>query len=191
MKRILVYLIGTFITSLLFYGYAFPGNPLPQKGSTLPDIKLAVPKVPAHQDYLGLSGAGFFKLPDIKAKVVIIEIYSMYCPHCQREAPSVNELYRTIENSPDAKGKVKLIGIGAGNDAFEVDYFRKTYDVPFPLFEDENYLIHEQLGRPATPFFIGVKINDDGAHEVFYTQLGGFERADKFLDLILEQSGLK
>ena len=100
-------------------------------------------------------------------------------------------MYYAIENNADAKGKVKLIGIGVGNDAFEVEFFKKNYDVPFPLFEDEDYVIHEQLGRPATPFFIGVKINDDGAHRVFYTQLGGFERADKFLDLILEQSGLK
>lgn len=86
---------------------------------------------------------------------------------------------------------MKLIGIGVTNDAFEVEYFRKTYNVPFPLFEDEDSVILEQLGIKATPFFIGVKINDDGTHQVFYTQLGGFERAYEFLDLILKQSGLK
>jgi hypothetical protein len=100
-------------------------------------------------------------------------------------------LYHTIENNPDAKGKVKLIGIGITNDAFEVEYFRKAYNVPFPLFEDEDSVILEQLGIKATPFFIGVKINDDGTHEVFYTLLGRFERADGFLDLILKESGLK
>lgn len=78
MERIIVYLIGAFITSFLFYGYAVPEHLLPQKGGMLPGIRLAVPKVPAHQTYLGLSGGGFFKIPDIKANVVIIEIYSMY-----------------------------------------------------------------------------------------------------------------
>ena len=86
---------------------------------------------------------------------------------------------------------MKLIGIGVTNDAFEVEYFRKTYNVPFPLFEDEDSVILEQLGIEATPFFIGVKINDDGTNEVFYTLLGAFERADGFLDLILKESRLK
>jgi hypothetical protein len=27
-------------------------------------------------------------------------------------------------------------------------------------------VIHEQLGKPATPFFIGVRINTQGSHEV-------------------------
>ena len=78
MKRIFVYLIGVFISFFLFYGSVFPQNPLPQKGRKLPEIKLSVPKDPAHQSYLGLSGDGFFKIPDIKADVVIIEIYTMY-----------------------------------------------------------------------------------------------------------------
>ncbi len=191
MKRLLFYIIGPFISFFLLHGYAFPASPLPQKGSMLPEIRLAVPRAPAHRTYLGISGAESFTIPDIKAKVVIIEIFSMYCPHCQREAPSVNGLYRSIENSPDAQGRVKLIGIGAGNDAFEVDFFKNKYDIPFPLFTDEDYLVHEQLGKPNTPFFIAVKINDDGTHEVSYTQLGGFERAEGFLDLILKESGLK
>jgi len=191
MKKRLGYLITSLLSLFLFHGYALAVNPLPQKGSLLPEIKLAVPRVPAHRTYLGISGAESFTIPDIKAKLVIIEIFSMYCPHCQREAPSVNELYRTIENSPDAQGRVKLIGIGAGNDAFEVDFFKNKYDIPFPLFTDEDYMIHEQLGKPNTPFFIAVKINDDGTHEVSYTQLGGFERAEGFLELILKESGLK
>jgi hypothetical protein len=76
--RVFLWSFGAFITSFLFCGYAVPEDLLPRKGGTLPEIRLAVPKVPAHQSYLGLSGGGFFKIPDIKANVVIIEIYSMY-----------------------------------------------------------------------------------------------------------------
>lgn len=191
MKRLLFYVTASLISFFLLHGYVFPGNPLPLKGSVLPEIRLAVPRIPAHRSYLGISGGEFFTIADIKARVVIIEMFSMYCPHCQREAPAVNELYRTIENSPHAQGRVKLMGIGAGNDAFEVEFFKDKYDVPFPLFTDRDYVIHEQLGKPNTPFFIAVKMNDDGTHEVFYTQLGGFERATEFLDLILKESGLK
>jgi hypothetical protein len=50
----------------------------PPEGGLLPDIVLAAPKSSEHQDYLGISGKDTFKIPEIKAKVVIIEIFSMY-----------------------------------------------------------------------------------------------------------------
>ena len=50
----------------------------PSEGGLLPDIALATPKSLEHQDYLGISGKDTFKIPEIKAEVVIIEIFSMY-----------------------------------------------------------------------------------------------------------------
>ena len=119
-------------------------------GDPLPEITLLSPENPAHKEYLGLGSEGSFQIPDIKAEVVIVEIFSMYCPHCQKEAPAVNKLYEMIENHPTAKGKVKLIGIGARNDMFEVDFFRKKYEIAFPLFDDEDYTKHEACGEPGT-----------------------------------------
>ncbi|NVM22612.1 MAG: TlpA family protein disulfide reductase [Desulfobacterales bacterium] len=162
-----------------------------KKGDVLPQINLPVPKDPGHKSYLGLSGEGEFKIPQTKAKVIIIEIFSMYCPYCQREAPEINKLYRKIENDPDLKGKIKLIGLGAGNSSFEVDVFRKTYEIPFPLFADEDFSIHNRFGDVRTPYFIGVKIDDGGNHRVFYSKAGGFDGAEQFLALTLRLSGLK
>ena len=50
----------------------------PAEGGVLPDIVLSVPKSPEHQQYLGIAGKDTFKIPEIKAEVVIIEIFSMY-----------------------------------------------------------------------------------------------------------------
>jgi thiol-disulfide isomerase/thioredoxin len=170
---------------------AMAANKPPEKGEVLPVINLPVPKNPDERNYLGLPGSGLFKIPQIKAKVVIIEIFSMYCPYCQKDAPGVNELYRLIENNADVKNKIKLIGIGAGNSSYEVEIFKKTYNVPFPLFPDKDFIIHQACGEVRTPYFMVVKINEDGTHQIVHSQLGNYPGAEPFLDLVLKASGLK
>jgi len=102
----------------------------------------------------------------------------------------VNELYRIMQSNKDLKNKIKLIGIGSGNSDFEVNFFRKKYEVPFPLFSDEDYSIHKALGEVRTPYFIGVRLKKDGSSEVFYSKLGGFKDAGKFLKSMVKSSGL-
>jgi peroxiredoxin len=164
-------------------------NP-PEKGEALPDISLGLPDNPVHRDYLGLSKGDTFKISEIKARVVIIEIFSMYCPHCQRDAPNVNSLFNMIEGNSGLKGQIKIIGIGAGNSSFEVDIFSKKYNVLFPLFPDNEFIIHKRVGEVRTPYFIALKIHEDGSHKVIYSKLGGIERADQFLELMLKLSEL-
>jgi thiol-disulfide isomerase/thioredoxin len=185
---------STAVMSLLFSILVFSAsaaNKPPEKGEQLPAINLPIPKNPDERNYLGLSGSGLFKIPQIKAKVVIIEIFSMYCPYCQKDAPGVNELYRLIENNADMKNKIKLIGIGAGNSSYEVEVYKKTYNVPFPLFPDKDFTIHKACGEVRTPYFMVVTINEDGTHQIVHTQLGNYPGAEPFLELVLKASGLK
>jgi len=191
MKKLLTVLA---IMTFLFSATVFPAPATkkpPQKGEGLPVINLPVPKNLDEKTYLGLSGSGFFKIPQIKASAVIVEIFSMYCPYCQKDAPGVNELYRLVENNPDIRNKIKIIGIGAGNSSYEVEVFKKTYNVPFPLFPDKDFTIHKAFGEVRTPYFMVVKINEDGTHQIVHTQLGGYPGAEPFLELVLKASGLK
>jgi hypothetical protein len=62
---------------------AFPcgvsaANQPPPEGGVLPNFQLPVPEAPLFKQYLGLDQKSVFSIPDIKAKVVIIEIFSMY-----------------------------------------------------------------------------------------------------------------
>jgi len=191
MKKIAILLAVMTILSLGLGFSALAANKPPEKGETLPVINLPVPKNPTEKSYLGLSGDGLFKIPQIKANLVIVEIFSMYCPYCQKDAPGVNELYYLIEKNSDLKNKIKLIGIGAGNSSYEVEVYKKTYTVPFPLFPDKDFTIHKACGDVRTPYFIVVKINDDGTHQIVHSQLGGYPGAEPFLELVLKSSGLK
>ena len=185
----------TLATIAIFFAFlhslAFASNAPPVKGEVLPDMKITVPQNGIDRSYLGLERRGTFTIPQIKATIVIVEIFSMYCPYCQKEAPEINRLYSIIEGNPNLKDKVKLIGIGAGNSSYEVGVYKKKYNVPFPLFPDEDFSIHKCIGEVRTPYFLGVKINNDGTHRIFYSQLGKFKGAELFLELILQESGLK
>jgi thiol-disulfide isomerase/thioredoxin len=191
MKKILISFVLMAVFFLTASSFIHAADKPPQKGESLPVINLPIPKSPDEKSYLGLSGGGSFKIPQIKAKVVIIEIFSMYCPYCQKDAPGINELYTLIENDPDLKKKVKLIGIGAGNTPFEVGVYKKTYAVPFPLFPDQDFTIHKACGEVRTPYFIVVKINEDGSHLIVHSQLGEYPGAKPFLELVLKSSGLQ
>ena len=71
----------------------------PIQGETLPAFTLAVPQDTEARRYLGLSASGHFTVSDIRARVVILYIFSMYCPVCQRQAPSTS-LVRYCLNLP-------------------------------------------------------------------------------------------
>jgi len=163
----------------------------PAKGGTLPVINLQVPKDPDERIYLGLSGSGFFKIPQIKAQAVVIKIFNLYCPVCQSTAAAMTDLYHQIEKNPNFKNKIKLIGIGAGNSPLEVEVFKETNKVPFPIFPDEDFRIHKALGEVRTPFFIAIKKETDGSHEIVHTHLGGLTNAKALLDLMVEAYGIK
>jgi len=96
-----------------------------------------------------------------------------------------------IENNSKLKGKIKVIGIGARDDIYYIKFFRKNFNVPFPLFPDKELDIHRLLGSPETPFFMGLKLKSGGKIEIVYTHLGRMPGAAEFLQTILKESGLK
>ena len=66
------------IYCFLSHSPALAGEQPPGVGDTLPPIKLVVPHDSEAKSYLGLSGGKYFTIPEIKAQVVVIEIFNMY-----------------------------------------------------------------------------------------------------------------
>ncbi|MFH1115636.1 MAG: TlpA disulfide reductase family protein [Pseudomonadota bacterium] len=146
-------------------------------------LQFPQPKSDAAKKYLGLTGEDKFTLSQIKARTVILEIFSMYCTICQAEAPTVNELHQLVEKDARLKGNVKIVGVGTGNTPFEVDVFRKKYDVEFPLFADERFLMQKAAqGKIRTPTFVTLKIEHGEKLVVQGVHIGRLENPGKFLD---------
>lgn len=153
-------------------------------------VKLSVPDDPVVKAYLGIKQkSGQVMLSDIDGEVIIIEIFSMYCPYCQRHAPMANKLFQVIEEDKKTRGKIKLIGIGVGNSAYEVKFFKKKYGVPFPLFDDANSAVLNSVRGIRTPTYFGIRKNGNTL-SVFFTQQGPYDDAQAFLQTVLMKSGI-
>ncbi len=189
MRKLLVLLTALAITAGLCTGSAEASGTFRVNREILGRFQFPSPESDAGKKYLGLAGKEKFTLSQIRARTVILEIFSMYCPICQAEAPTVNEIHRLIEKDVRLKGNVKIVGVGTGNTPFEVDVFRKKYDIPFPLFADEKFLMQKaSQDKIRTPTFLTLKIEPGKELVVQSVHVGRLENPRKFLDSLPELS---
>ncbi|MEM5786588.1 MAG: TlpA disulfide reductase family protein [Syntrophobacteraceae bacterium] len=187
-KKPLIPAIFTLLSVLLFFSSQALPQTTPAVGDMFPDLKLPLPQKMEERKYLRIE-QGPFKLSQIDAPVLIVQIFSMYCPHCQKEAPNVNALFQAISRKPEWKSKIKLLGLGAGNSAFEVNAFRRLYKIEFPLLPDADLSIHKRLGSVGTPYFFVLKNSPPRKLEVIYSEVGSFGQPEEFLAKIMDRAG--
>jgi thiol-disulfide isomerase/thioredoxin len=155
-----------------------------------PAISLPLPSDPILRHYLGVRQGDSFTVDDMASDVVVVEIFNMYCPFCQREAPHVNELFALVDGRENLNRRLKIIGIGVGNSDYEVDFYRRSYSVRFPLFADKDFKIHEMVGKIRTPCFFILKRDADRRFRVAFIHSGGFKTPEAFVSEIIERCGL-
>ena len=126
-------------------------------GDAFPEAALKTPVQAKDRTYLGISGGDHFKIQDLKAKVILVEILNVYCAACQKQAPLYNQLFALIQSNPAARKQIKMIGIAVGNDDEEVRTFRNHFQIPYPIVTDPDYILHGAVGGGPTPFSIIVR----------------------------------
>jgi peroxiredoxin len=178
-----------------FLGCAQSSNP-PLSVVMLPKyepINMTLPELDDSRDYayLGIPHTGGeIMLDQLRGKIIIFEIFSMYCPHCQKSALAVNELYTLIESNSETKDLIKMVGIGNRNSAFEVGIYKDKYAVPFPLVPDKELRLTQQLvvEQVGTPYFVVMYIDQDDQGYVFHTASGEFTDPALFLETIISKT---
>ncbi|MDR3640831.1 MAG: redoxin domain-containing protein [Humidesulfovibrio sp.] len=172
------------VLAMLLSLAATPALAGPKVGDVLPDLTVKAQLNPSEAAYLGLpEKTQGVRLSQIKADVLIVEIFSMYCPRCQAEALAVNRMFARLAASPQG-ARIKFIGIGAGNSPFEVEFFRKKYQIPMPLIPDADYVLHKVFMSVGTPSFFVLKPGRSGLAVLFFHE-GVFQDEDAFYEQLL------
>jgi peroxiredoxin len=125
-----------------------------------------------------------FALSQIKARIVIIEVFSIYCNHCQLEAPLVNKLYDFIKSNK-LDSEIKIIGVGYESSDFGLKAFRFTYDIRFPLFSDLDGAICKNLGAEVMPSYCVVKLGKNGQAKMVYVTEKSVKSPDDFINQVM------
>ncbi|MBW1741945.1 MAG: hypothetical protein JRI70_06845 [Deltaproteobacteria bacterium] len=161
-RFVLVVLFGVILSLGMLTEVDAEERRLIKVGDPFPEIPLKAPVDPKGSAYLGISEGKSFTIKDIKADLVLVEILNVYCASCWRQVPIYNKLYSRIESDPETKGRIKMVSVGVGNEDWEVKYFIEQFDVPFPVFPDPDFVMHEAIGGSPTPFSILVKQDPAG-----------------------------
>jgi thiol-disulfide isomerase/thioredoxin len=137
----------------------------------------------AQSKFTNLSGIKFkdaegnsIDLGDLKGKVIFLNFWATWCPPCQAEMPSVNQLYEQFRNNKD----VVFLFIDADGDFAKAKKFmdRKKYSLPVYSMESS---VPEEIFKGSLP----TTVVFDKEGRLSYKGEGAANYADqKFLDFM-------
>ena len=137
------------------------------------------------KEYLGLKDGIDPILANANADLIILEFLSVYCPSCQMQAPIFNQLYSAIEKDSALGDKVKMIGIGVGNNHKEVERFKESRDVLFPILPDAKFEVYERLANSMrTPYTLALKRDSSGSLIMVNSHIGIIRSYESYLEEI-------
>lgn len=178
-KNIVVgFLVIVFFSSWLLEN-GFSGTP-PKQGENLPDMTLTAPASKKDSAYLGIGEKSRFSIKDVDAELIVLEILGVYCPLCHKQRPLINRLFHRVSKNADLSRKIKFLGISVGATPLEVAYYAEQSKVPYPILQDETFIIHKILDQPRTPY--NMVVTKEG--QILYSHLGVIEDMDAFFTML-------
>jgi peroxiredoxin len=161
---------------LLLSVAALPALGYVEAGNKLGDLEFPAPLTPEDATYLGVPAGKPFKLSQVGAPYILVEVFATGCSHCYTHAPHMNTLYNLINK--DAAGKVKVIGLASGDSPDNVASWKKQLKVPFALVADTDNKTTGKINIMGTPTTVLLNKNGD----VLYAKPGAFQDVNAFLN---------
>jgi len=171
-------MLGLLALAFVFNLYPQAGScaTIPKQGENLPEISFPAPDLEKDKAYLGVNGKESFSIKDLDSQLIVLEIIGVYCPVCHVQRPHLNRLFHRINKNADLSGKIKFLAVAAGGTPMEVAYYVKESKVPYPVLQDEDFILHKKISEPLTPYTL--VITRDG--KIVYAHLGLIDDMDKF-----------
>jgi hypothetical protein len=91
-------------------------------------------------------------------------------------------VYKKTKNDKNLKEKIKVMGVAIGNNKREVDYFKKEYNILYPIIIDPEFNAHKALGEPRVPYSMFIRMDAQGKAIIFKIHTGAFESADTLMN---------
>lgn len=157
----------------------------PAEGDLFPECRLAVLQAGKDIPYLDLNpGSRYFSLSDIKGNYILVEVYNEICTLCLAELPNIDRLLRLINADSDLRGRVKMLGLGAGSTKRSVAKFRRKKRFDLPLFADEKSYTFGLLGKPMLPVLYLLKKDGENDLRIIWRYSGGIGNPEDFLEYL-------
>lgn len=127
-------------------------------GEALPELVFERLLAPEDYETLGLPRRdGPVRLSEVEGDLLVLEFFNKYCLTCWRQAPQLEAFSRFLEPG-DLGGRVRILSVGAGNSAAELEGFRREFGLTYPLAPDpafeQFYALGEPGGTPCTALLL-------------------------------------
>ena len=174
-KKTSLWLFG--IMALLLSLAALPALGYVEAGNKLGDLEFPAPLTPEDAKYLGVPADKPFKLSQMGAPYLLVEVFATGCSHCFTHAPHMNKLFDLINKDSQTAGKVKVLGLASGDSKDNCLAWKKQCKVPFALVADTDSKTVGKLNIMGTPTTILLNKNGD----VLLAKPGAFPEPEAFL----------
>ena len=85
---------------------------------------------------------------DLSGKIIVVNIWALWCAPCVREMPELQELYKKYQNDKD----VAILTIDDNDDLAKLKQFVNSKKLDFPVLRAEKYLEDNNIN--AFPNFV-------------------------------------
>ena len=89
----------------------------------------------------------------------------------------VNRIYNLFKEDKNLQKDIKIIGIGMGNSPEEIQTYRNSFKVEFPLIADTNKEIQTKMKMTVVPYTVLV----DKKGKILMSHLGHIDNFDAFV----------
>jgi peroxiredoxin len=119
-------------------------------------------------------------LEDFRGQAVLVNNWATWCPPCKAEMPDLNRYYRKHQDD-----NFTLIGIEAGDTAFNIEQIVEQYRLDYPIWLDpqEKSLAAFQTSYLPSSFVI----DSDGTVRLAWTGAISLKNLEKYVTPLLEE----